>query len=55
MADAVRELFGTDSRRLGEQARRHVEQHYAWDTVVDSLLGHYYAVLGRHKPMLAHG
>ncbi|MBJ2284975.1 glycosyltransferase family 1 protein [Pseudomonas haemolytica] len=55
MADAVRELFGADSRRLGAQARRHVEQHYAWDTVVDSLLGHYQAVLGSHKPMLAHG
>lgn len=55
MADAVRELFSRDPQRLGVQARRHVEQQYAWDTVVESLLGHYYAVLDSHKPMLAHG
>jgi len=41
MADAVRELFSRDPQRLGVQARRHVEQQYAWDTVVESLLGHY--------------
>jgi alpha-1,6-mannosyltransferase len=51
----VRELFSRDPQRLGVQARRHVEQQYAWDTVVESLLGHYYAVLDSHKPMLAHG
>jgi len=55
MADAVRELFNADSRRLGAQARRYVEQHYAWDSVVDSLLGHYHAVLGSHDTMLCHG
>jgi len=55
MAEAVRTLFDRDPVRLGAQARRHVEQHYAWDTVVDSLLGHYHAVLGTHSPMLAHG
>jgi len=54
MADTVRELFNLGSRRLGAQARRHVEQHYAWYTVVDSLLGHYHAVLGSHKPMPSH-
>ena len=41
--------------RLGAQARRHVEQHYAWDTVVDSLLGHYHAVLGSPMPLAANG
>ena len=55
MAEAVRELFDADYRRLGAQARSHVQAHYAWDTVVDSLLEHYCAVLGTHKPMLAHG
>ena len=55
MADKVRELFSADSRHLGAQARRYVAQHYAWDAVVDSLLGHYRAVLGSHKPMLSHG
>jgi predicted deacetylase len=51
MANAVRELFSRGNTRLGQQAR-HVEQHYAWDTVVDSLLGHYHAVLGIRCPEL---
>lgn len=55
MANAVRELFSRGSTRLGEQARQHVEQHYAWDTVVDSLLGHYHAVLGHSRPKVANG
>ena len=54
MAQAVREVFEEGTRRVGQHARRHVEQHYAWDTVVDGLLHHYQAVLG-HQPMaLAH-
>jgi alpha-1,6-mannosyltransferase len=55
MANAVRELFGQGSAALGRQARRHVEQHYAWDTVVSSLLGHYHAVLGSQWPRAANG
>ena len=35
------------------QARRHVERHYAWDAVVNSLLGHYHAVLGSQWPRAA--
>jgi alpha-1,6-mannosyltransferase len=47
MANAVRELFSRGCL-LGQQARQHVERHYSWDSVVDSLLGHYHAVLGSH-------
>jgi alpha-1,6-mannosyltransferase len=55
MANAVRELFNGASAVLGRQARSHVERHYAWDAVVDSLLGHYHAVLGSHWPLTANG
>ncbi len=55
MASAVRELFTQGSATLGLQARRHVERHYAWDTVVNSLLGHYHAVLGNQWPRAANG
>jgi alpha-1,6-mannosyltransferase len=55
MATAVRELFGSGSVALGQQARLHVERHYAWDTVVTSLLRHYHAVLGSQWPLTANG
>lgn len=46
MAQAVRELFMNDADAMGRHARRHVERHYAWNGVVDTLLTHYRAVLG---------
>ncbi|WP_207866765.1 glycosyltransferase family 1 protein, partial [Pseudomonas sp. 58(2021)] len=55
MANAVRELFSRGTGSLGQQARQHVERNYAWDTVVDSLLGHYHAVLGDSAPWVANG
>ena len=55
MAHAVRELFSSGNAELGRQARRHVERHYAWDTVVNSLLGHYHAVLGSQWPLIVNG
>ncbi|MNP74364.1 D-inositol-3-phosphate glycosyltransferase [compost metagenome] len=55
MANAVRELFSLGSAALGQQARRHVERHYAWDIVVNSLLGHYHAVLGSQWPRAVNG
>lgn len=55
MADAVREAFEAGVRKLGAQALRHVEQHYAWDSVVNGLLEHYQAVLGHQPQALAHG
>lgn len=55
MAAAVRQLFAENPACRGAQARRHVETHYAWDTVVTGLLGHYQAVLGAHQPVYAHG
>ncbi|WP_425274854.1 glycosyltransferase family 4 protein [Pseudomonas aegrilactucae] len=55
MAGAVRELFEAGAPALGQQARRHAEQHYAWDNVVSGLLAHYRAVLGHHDlPVRAH-
>jgi len=55
MANAVRELFSSGSTALGKQARHHAEQFYAWDTVVNSLLGHYHAVRDSHWPLAANG
>ena len=55
MANAVRELFSQDSAALGKTARSHVERQYSWDTVVNSLLGHYHAVLGSQWPLTANG
>lgn len=51
MVTAVREAFEAGVRKLGAQARRHVEQHYSWDNVVAGLLQHYQAVLG-HQPLV---
>lgn len=55
MASAVAELLRHDPKRLGRQARRHVEQQYSWDRVVDSLLHHYRAVVAGQAPLRAHG
>ncbi|MFJ4142277.1 glycosyltransferase family 4 protein [Pseudomonas sp. NPDC089734] len=55
MACAVRELFNQDVREKGRAARRHVEAHYNWDSVINGLLAHYRAVLGYRLPALAHG
>ncbi|QQZ40845.1 glycosyltransferase family 1 protein [Pseudomonas sp. SK3(2021)] len=55
MDHTVQELFAQGCAERGQRARRHVERHYAWDTVVASLLEHYRAVLGTQQPMLAHG
>ncbi|MBH3409403.1 MULTISPECIES: glycosyltransferase family 4 protein [Pseudomonas] len=55
MALAVREAFEAGVRKLGAQARRHVEQHYSWDNVVSGLLQHYQAVLGHQPQVRAHG
>ncbi|WP_282366027.1 glycosyltransferase family 4 protein [Pseudomonas sp. PS02290] len=55
MAAAVRQLFAENAPFRGEEARRHVEAHYAWDAVVAGLLGHYQAVLGARQPVYAHG
>ncbi|WEK32012.1 MAG: glycosyltransferase family 1 protein [Candidatus Pseudomonas phytovorans] len=55
MAVAVHEAFEAGVRKLGAQARRHVEQHYSWDNVVCGLLQHYQAVLGQTPQARAHG
>ncbi|WP_129140536.1 glycosyltransferase [Modicisalibacter coralii] len=52
MARAVHELFANDAELQGHRARRHVERHHDWATVVDGLLGHYRAIVG-HSPALS--
>lgn len=52
MASAVRELFANGSQKKGAVARCYVEHHYAWDRVVEGLLGHYQDVLGCGMPEL---
>ena len=55
MAEAVLDLFEhADPKATGLAARRYVEERHSWDTVVDSLLGHYRKVLGSHddEPLL---
>lgn len=54
MASAVQGIFDDGVRKLGAQARSHVEQHYAWDSVVNGLLEHYQAVLGHQPQVRAH-
>lgn len=55
MAIAVQEVFERNVAQLGQTARRHVEQHYSWDSVVSGLLEHYRAVLGYSDlPVRAH-
>ncbi|GHB02011.1 glycosyltransferase family 4 protein [Modicisalibacter luteus] len=46
MVQATQELFLNDAKSMGRHARRHVERHYHWHAVVDTLLGHYRSVLG---------
>jgi len=55
MAAAVRQLFREDASARGLAARRHVQEHYAWDAVVRGLLGHYQSVLGSTAAAYAHG
>jgi len=55
MAATVRQLFRDDMQPRRDAARRHVEQHYAWDAVVTGLLGHYRSVLGSTAVAYAHG
>jgi alpha-1,6-mannosyltransferase len=49
LADAVAELFDRPLAATGEAARRHVLEHYRWDTVFDTLLMHYGRLLGRRR------
>lgn len=46
LADAVRRMFAGDPRALGRNARRHVEERYAWSQVMSDLLGRYHALAG---------
>jgi alpha-1,6-mannosyltransferase len=38
LAQAVRALYDRDIGALGRQARRYVETHFSWDTVMASLV-----------------
>jgi len=41
LAEGIDSLFGRDLAALGSSARRKVERHYAWDTVMQRLFGCY--------------
>lgn len=41
MADACEALFSNDIAASGRYARRHVERHFNWDSVMHALLAHY--------------
>jgi alpha-1,6-mannosyltransferase len=41
LAEGIDSLFGRDLATLGSSARRKVERHYAWDTVMQRLFGCY--------------
>jgi alpha-1,6-mannosyltransferase len=56
MAETVRQLFAADPAAWGKRARGYTEREFAWDTVVNGLLGHYRAVQGSlGMPAVAHG
>ena len=38
---------------MGRRARRRVEEHYAWEQTLGSLIGHYRRLLG--QPALSRG
>lgn len=46
MAATVRALFADGGPEMGRLARRHVENNYAWERVLPSLLGHYRELSG---------
>jgi alpha-1,6-mannosyltransferase len=53
LVDATRTLFSLDPVALGRRARRRVEEHYAWEQTLGSLIGHYRRLLG--QPALSRG
>lgn len=56
MAETVRQLFRKDPAAWGQRARAYTEREFAWDTVVNGLLGHYRAVQGSYgMPAVVHG
>lgn len=53
LVDATRTLFSLDSVAMGRRARHRVEEHYAWEQTLGSLIGHYRRLLG--QPALSRG
>lgn len=53
LVDATRTLFSLDPGAMGRRARRRVEEHYAWEQTLGSLVGHYRRLLG--QPALSRG
>lgn len=47
IATTVRALFADGYLGMGRLARRHVEQHYAWEQVLPHLLDHYRQLTGK--------
>lgn len=53
LVDATRSLFSLHPAAMGRRARRRVEEHYAWEQTLSSLIGHYRRLLG--QPALSRG
>lgn len=53
MAQAVRALFADGWPEMGHLARRYVENNYAWNRVLPSLLEHYRELSGEWAPQVA--
>ncbi|HCW89842.1 MAG TPA: glycoside hydrolase [Marinobacter sp.] len=47
MAARVCDLFTSDPLAMGRRARQHVERHYGWAVVMETLLGHYRELTGQ--------
>lgn len=50
MAEACVALFSNDIAASGRYARRHVERHFSWDSVIHSLLAHYQVLYQGEQP-----
>lgn len=50
MAEACVALFSNDIAASGRYARRHVERHFNWDSVIHSLLAHYQTLCQGSQP-----
>jgi alpha-1,6-mannosyltransferase len=52
LAEAIAALYERDIHQMGQQARRHVENHYSWDRVLRMLVLHYAQLVGVANPLL---
>lgn len=51
LAATIEQIWSRDLRAMGEQARRKVEQHFAWDQVFPQLMGRYMSLMAHTPPL----